>query len=222
MRISVRSNIDQVLGFTAKLHPQYRFAVAKALTDTAKAVGGGLPGEMTRVLDRPSAFTKSGVFVKPARKDALQATVGFKAKQAAYLSWQVDGGVREPSRSALRLPSNVALNEFGNLPSGLIRQLIARARAGRRATKRQASRFGVSKDLDLFYGEPGDGRPAGIYKRVATSSTRHQLVPVVVFPKQGARYSARFDFFGFCESRASGMLERNLRAGWARALGTAR
>ena len=215
MRISARSNIDDVLGFTSRLHPQYRFAVAKALTDTVKAVQAVLPGEMTRVLDRPSAFTRNGVFVKPARKDVLRATVGFKPKQAAYLSWQVEGGMREPDRVALRLPSVVALNESGNIPSGLIRQLIARAKAGRRATKRQAGRFGVSQDLDLFYGEPGDGRPAGIYKRVVISATRHQLVPIVVFPKREARYRVRLDFYGYASLIVERSIATRLAGAWA-------
>ena len=222
MRLKVRSNIDQVLGFTSRLHPQFRFAAAKALTDTVKGISAATPGELTRALDRPSQFTRSGLFVKPARKDALQAAVGFKPKQAAYLGWQVDGGTRQPTRSALRLPGDVTLNEYGNLPAGLIRQLIARAKAGRRATKRQAARFGVSQEVDLFYGEPGDGRPAGIYKRVAISSTRHQLVPLVLFPKRGARYEQRLDFYGFAGRLASASLDNNLRRAWRQAISTAR
>lgn len=222
MRLSVTSNINEVLGFTKRLHPQYRFAVAKALTDEVRAIARTLPGELSTALDRPSAFTTRGTFTSSARKDSLSASVGFKDRQAAYLSWQVDGGSRLPNRQALRLPSVVSLNEFGNIPTGLIRQLIARAQQGKRATKTQARRFGVSQQLDLFYGEPGDGRPAGIYKRVALSSTRHQLVPIIVFPKQPARYSRRFDFYGIARRHVDRHMGPALDQAWSRAIATAR
>jgi hypothetical protein len=222
MRFSARSNIDDVLGFTRRLHPQFQFAVATALTREAKAVEKLLPGELASALDRPSAFTSRGTFVQAARKTDLVSVVGFKDKQASYLKWQVQGGTRAPKRQALRLPSVVQLNDQGNLPPGLIRQLIARAQAGKRATRTQSRRFGVSQGLDLFYGEPGDGRPAGIYKRVAVSSTRHQLVPIVVFPKQSATYEKRFDFYGIAGRHAATHMPNHLRDAWAYAKATAK
>jgi len=212
MRISVRSNIDEVLGFTKALHPQYRFAVAMALTAVVGDVRNELPGDLTRVLDRPTRFTTTGIFITPARKDKLQAVVGIKDKQASYLHWQVAGGSRSPTRRALRLPGAVQTNEYGNLPQGLIRQLIARAQAGRRATKTQARRFGVSQELDLFYGEPDDGRPPGIYKRAGV--TTHQLVPLVLFPKRDARYAAKLDLYGFTYRKVSRSISGKLLSAW--------
>lgn len=64
--------------------------------------------------------------------------VGVKDRQAQYLACQGEGGTRAPARQALRLPSVVDRNESGNLPAGLIRQLVARAGAGRRAPGRQS------------------------------------------------------------------------------------
>ena len=222
MRISVTSNIREVLGWTADLHPQTRFAVARSLTDVAKLVQQATPLELDRVLDRPTPFTRGGTFVTPARKDTLQSVIGFKDQQAAYMAYQVDGGVRPPKNKALRLPAVVQLNAFGNLPAGAIAQLIARARTGKRVTKRQSERFGVSRELDLFYGEPGDGRPAGIYKRVVISSTEHRLVPVVVFPRRPARYARRFDFYAFAEGVVDREFDRILAANWRAAVETAR
>jgi len=117
----------------------------------------------------------------------------------------------------------VQLNQYGNIPAGLIRQLVARAKAGKRATKTQARRFGVSQQLDLFYGEPGDGRPAGIYKRIVISSTRHQLVPIVVFPKQSARYTTKpFDFYAFSQRITLREFGPALDRAWRLALATAK
>ena len=142
--LSVKSNIEQVLSFTERLHRQFPFAVAAALTDSVKAAQGAMPAELEQDLDEPTPFTKGGFYVTPARKDNLVAEVGAKRVQAEYLRYQAEGGVRQPKRKALRLPTAVELNAYGNLPAGTIKQLIARAKAGKRATKGQARRFGVS------------------------------------------------------------------------------
>lgn len=219
---SVRDNVREVLSFTDRLSAQYEFAVASALTATVKSVAGVMPAEAEKALDDPTPFTQAAYFIQPARKERLVATVGVKARQAEYLAYQVEGGERAPRRKALRLPADVPLDQHGNLPPGLIRQLVNRARQGKRATKSQARRFGVSQLVDLFYGEPGDGRPAGVYKRVVVSSTEHRLIPVVVFPKQSARYDKRLDFHGKARRVVVAEFEQHLRHAWARAKATAR
>lgn len=223
MRVDLSSNMREVVGGIARLHPQFNFAAAKALTDTVRIVQGAMPSIVESVFKGGAVdFTKRGFYIQPARKDNLQASVGVKDKQAEFLQYQVEGGTRAPKRQALRLPSVVQLTTQGNLPAGLIKSLIARARAGKRATASQARRFGVSQQVDLFYGEPGDGRPAGIYKRVA-NGTRHQLVPMIVFPKRNARYAERrFDFYGEAERRVQREFEPALDRAWAFALATAK
>ena len=216
------SNLGAVISDAQRLHPQFRFAAAVALTRAVRNARESMPAEVGRVFDRPSMFTSSGFFMTPARKDALQATVGVKDRQAQYLHWQVEGGARAPARQALRLPAVVQLDAHGNLPVGLIRSLVQRARAGKRATRTQARKFGLSQQLDLFYGEPGDGRPAGIYKRVALSATRQQLVPVVVFPKRAARYERRFDFHAAAEREVVRTFPAELDRAWREAVASAR
>lgn len=201
---------------------QLPYACARALTDTARAVADAMPAEMQQDLDRPTQFTQRAMYVTPARKDNLEAVAGIKDAQAKYLGYQIEGGERMPSRRALRLPANVQLDAFGNLPAGLIRQLIARAKAGKRTTKGQAKKSGVSQALDLFYGEPPDGRPAGIYKRVVLGPGRHQLVPIVVFPKRGATYRPRFKFEEAAHRVADAEFPLALDRWWTRAKATAR
>lgn len=214
MRIDLSSNLREVIPVMDRLlSDQVPFAVAKTLTDVAKAVADEMPKAVEQDLDKPTPFTRQGFYMQGARKDHLQAVVGVKDRQATYLRYQIEGGERQPQRKALRLPAQVQLDAFGNMPKGLVRQLIARAKAGRRATKAQASRFGVSQHLDLFYGEPGDGRPAGIYKRVVIGPTQHQLVPVIVFPSRSAHYEPRFDF----ERRALQVVGREFPRAWDRA-----
>lgn len=222
MRVDVSSNIDRVMGQARQLHPQFRFACAKALTDTVVVVRDAMPNEAAGVFDRPTAFTRQGFYMQRATKDTLQASAGVKDRQAQYLSYQVEGGERAPARKALRLPGEVELNEFGNMPAGLVRKLIERAKAGKRATKGQSRKFGVSSKVDLFYGEPGDGRPAGIYKRVAVSATEHRLVPVVVMPKQTAKYEPRFEFYAIAQRITLQTFEPALDKAWAQALASAK
>lgn len=222
MKLNLTHNLSGGLGFIDRLNPQYRFAVAKALTDTARIVQRLMPAEVERDLDAPTSFTKRGFYATAARKDTLESVVGVKNQQAEYLYFQIEGGSRAPKKKALRLPSVVQLNPYGNVPPGLIRQLVVRAKAGRRATKSQARRFGVSQAIDLFYGEPGDGRPAGIYKRVVLRSTRQQLVPVIVFPKQHAKYEKRFAFHDHAKRIALREFGPALDRTWKLALATAR
>lgn len=222
MRIDLTSNVEAVLADSRRLPSQFQFACAKALTDTVRLVQAAMPGHLDSSLDRPTQFTKAGFYIQPARKDSLTAAVGVKDRQAQYLAYQVEGGTRTPARQALRLPSVVDLNESGNLPAGLIRQLVARARAGRGTTKRQAQRYGISSAANLFYGEPGDGRPAGLYTRVRLGPDREQLMPIVVFPKQPARYEPRFDFYGQAQRIVEREFDGALVRAWQHALATAR
>jgi hypothetical protein len=194
MRLDVRTDIE---GAIRKLQAAARdhvpFAVARALTDCALAVQDGTGEILRRSLESPTPFTtdRRGMFVQRADKRRLVATVGFKPRQSAYLKYQIDGGTRQPTRKALRLPSEQPLNEFGNLPSRTIQTLIARARQGKGVTKAQGRRLRLSSKTSIFYGDPGDGRPPGIYQRVPLpGNDANRLIPLIVFPQQVARYKA--------------------------------
>lgn len=219
--ISVKSNINEVLGWTARLSKQYEFAVASSLTAVVKQAQAAMPDAVEQDLDRPTRFTKQAFGISAARKDKLTASVFVKRLQAEYLAFQVYGGTRTPAKKALRLPAEVQLDAFGNMPKGLIKQLISRARINKRVTKTQSKRFGVSQGLDLFYGDPGNGRPPGIYKRIERGQ-RDQLVPIIVFPKQPAKYKRRFNFHAAARRVVVANYERTLLQAWARAKATAR
>lgn len=220
--IGYSSNLAEVIDLTNRRHQQFAFASAVALTRTIQGARGLMPALLASSFDKPTAFTARGFFVQRASKASLSASLGVMDKQAQYLQYQIDGGARAPKNKALRLPSVVKLDDAGNLPVGVIKQLIARAKAGKRATKRQASRFGVSQQLDLFYGDPGDGRPAGIYKRVQISETQRMLVPVIVMPQQSAHYERRFDFYEQVDRYVRAHLPAEHARAWGEALASAR
>jgi hypothetical protein len=184
---------------------QIPFAMSRALTDVAFKIRDATPAILERDLDRPTRFTtdtRRGMFVERAdrKKAVLEAVVGFKPLQSAYLKYQIEGGIRQPKRRALRLPSEQPLDAYGNLPAKTIQTLIAKANAkterGRRLTGKQSARLRVSSKVTIFYGDPGDGRPPGIYQRVPLpGSGDNRLVPLIVFPQQAARYEKRVRWY---------------------------
>jgi hypothetical protein len=120
------------------------FAAAKALTGTALAIQEREIHEMRDVFDRPTPYTLSGTYVKPATKSHLQAQVALKdfagkgIAAATYLAPQITGGTRRLKRfeRALRavghLPddyfivpgSGAKLDAYGNIqPSQLVQIL---------------------------------------------------------------------------------------------------
>lgn len=170
---------------------QVRFATAVALTRTAKKIQERMPDVMERELDKPTQFTKRGMFVKPARKDNLTAVVGFRDIQAKYLRFQIEGGSRQPRSAGIKLPGNVELNSFGNIPRGLIKRLKAAAQNGTLGAAIAKRTGGAAKGAKLFLGKPkGKGNlPMGIWRREAG-----KLTPVILFVDQPVRYRKRFNF----------------------------
>ncbi|MGT2507900.1 hypothetical protein [Cupriavidus basilensis] len=128
LTFSVKHNIADVkktLDDVAK--KQLPFAIAKGLTLTAKAVGGKLTEALPRQLDKPTPFTMRAFGTTSATKARLLATVFIKPDQWKYLKFQVDGGERRPAKRAVLVPEGVRLNQYGNMPKGAIRKLLARA-----------------------------------------------------------------------------------------------
>lgn len=200
---------------------QADYAAAVALTRTAKEAAMALNDELPKYLDNPTRFTRQAFTIRAANKHTLRAVVLAKDAQAASLRYQVAGGVRAPKRKAQRLPSEIKLDQFGNLPRGEITRLIALAKAGKRLTKARGRKLGISSKLDLFYGDPGHGKPPGIYKRVANGN-QHVLVPLIVFPAVPAKYKPRFPMREIVQRVVDRRFEAHFREAWAQAVKTAR
>lgn len=201
MKVTIQSNVQEALARFKGLEKQVGFAASRALNDTGQEVRKGIPPVLKQQLDKPTPFTASegATYIQRATKDKLEAGVFFKDKQAEYMRLQIDGGVR-PSlkRGGPRLPSAVQVDDFGNIPRGLIAKLKAVARKESKLGKVKSRRIRVSAKLELFYGDPKEagGRkdmPLGIYKIVRLSAGRSQLVPLIVFPDTPLTYRKRVD-----------------------------
>lgn len=233
MQINVSTNIDEVkrqLGAQAK---QVNYAAAVALTRTAAKVRQALPAELERVLDRPTPFTKSGTFIKAARKDNLVAEVAFKPVQAKYLRLQAEGGTYEPRAAGIRLPGNIELNPFGNIPRGLITKLKAASQNGKLSAA-IVKRLGVTvtrrkgaAPIQLFYGIPQgkgwEGAPVGIWRRMpGTGGGPGKLIPVIVFGDKPAKYKKRLDLEAFALPIVDRTFGPEFQTALTQALATAR
>lgn len=226
MQIDVKLNTEQVARELGVAVRQVRFAAAVALTRTAKDVQRVMPAQLAQDLDKPTAFTTKGTFVRSARRDTLVSAVGFKDAQSKYMQYQVEGGVYKPPAAGIRLPGNVQLNAFGNIPRGLVSKLKAAARdgsLGKAVAKRlnaAGNRRKGAAPIQLFYGQPRGARwrdaPVGIWRRIPPSTPGGvgKLVPVILFEDTPAQYEQIFDFEGLARK----VVQQNIQQNFDRAL----
>lgn len=232
MQIDLTSNLAQVQAAIAQYGRQASFAVSQALNRTAKDLQQAIPRELDRVLDNPTPFTtRNSTYLQPAKRDNLEAVVGFKDRQSKYLRFQAAGGRRMPGPGGIKLPGNIQLDGFGNIPKGTIKRLKAAAESGRLGGA-LARRINVSgrrrgaPPIELFYGIPQGRRNAqmGIWRREpsATPGGRSKLVPVIIFTRTPADYRARFDFVGLARTTLNAKFAGHFSTTLAAALASAR
>jgi hypothetical protein len=233
MDIRVNVDLPALRRMFSGLERQVDFATAQALTATAKNVQAAIPSGLEQALDKPTPFTKgaeegprASTFIRAARRNKLVAEVVFKGRQAEYLRYQVEGGERKPNRKALRLPADIALDAYGNIPRGTIAKLLAVARREQRLAKRTSRTIRVSRDVEIFYGDPTEvglpDSPPGIYKRVRLPDGRGRLIPLIVFPQTTATYRKRVDLQAIAQPAVDRNFQRNLVNALREALRTAR
>ena len=220
-------------GLSRMIERQARYAVAVALTRTAQDVRAAIPAALDQVFDRPTTFTKQGTYLKAARRDTLVAEVGFRTIQARYLRLQAEGGVYMPREQGIKLPGNIQLNAFGNIPRGTIAKLKAAADNGQLSAalaKRlnvQGNRRKGAKPLQLFFGVPrGRGwedAPLGIWRRVpGVGNEPGKLIPVIVFEDTPAKFRKRLDLGEIAKPVVARRWQANLAQAMANAMRTAR
>jgi hypothetical protein len=234
LNINVTHNFKQVSRAIGAIGKQARFAAAVALTRTAQDLQRQIPAELDKVLDNPTPFTKRGTYLVAAKRDNLRAEVGFRPVQARYMALQIEGGTVQPGAAGIKLPGNIQLNAFGNIPRGTIARLKAAAKSGtlgpaiaKRLNAGGNRRKGAAP-IQLFYGQPtGSGwedAPVGIWRRIppTTPGGKGKLVPVIVFEDRPARYRQRFNFRALADRTVAARFPAHFQAELRKALATAR
>lgn len=194
MSVDTRALERRLSGLASKQVP---FAAALAINEVAGEIREAEPQGLSRDLDRPTPFTKKGMFVARATKRRLVGVVGFKRIQAEYLEAQATGGTRRPKRRAIVVPVGVRLNKYGNMPrKSLVRAL---AKPG------------------TFSGKVNG--VAGIYQKKRTKKGGVKLLAVY---KSSVRYKPRLKFQPRARDLASRRIAPAITKHLRRAVQTAR
>lgn len=195
--MSVKSDIAAVVErMDRTVWKQVPFATAKALTDTAKDVQRELNTAIDQAFDRPVPFTQKAIGMTFANKATLTSRVFVKDIQAAYLGLQISGGTRTPKGRALVIPGSLLpLNQYGNIPKGKVKALLARS--------------------DVFSGTVRG--VAGLWQRQKKGSPK-----LLILWEPKAEYRKRFPFLDVSKREVERKLLPNFRAAIAAAIATAR
>lgn len=251
MLIGVRANIDEMLSAASALErEQMPFATALALTRTAQYAKAELVSLMDVVFDRPTPFTKGALYIVPATKQRLTATVKVKdeaAKGNPAVRWlmpEIFGGTRNMKGFEALLMRNgllprgwyavpaigAPLDGYGNVPGNVITKILSQLQASRDSTanesadvrRRRNRRQQQGRYFAVIPGRaPRNKLPPGIYERFGT--TQHaKVVPVFVFTSKAPHYQKRYDFYGVGERIARERFPTEFRAAMKVALESAR
>jgi hypothetical protein len=208
--INVRGIAAMVSNFNEFTASQAPFAMAKALTDTAKMAQVSVTEHINVAFDRPTAFTKRAMAFTPANKATLKANVYVKEMQASYLVTEMEGGARgfksfeekfaTGTGAKVALPGRgIELNQYGNISKAKILRIA-----------RDVNTSGKSKRF--FTGKPvGHAMPSGIYARVNNNT---QITPLIVFAT-AAVYQKRFRFSEVVNETVDAKFVSNLESAWA-------
>ena len=234
---------DRALSAFKQDDKQARFAGFRALNIVSRQALTDQKREMNRVFDRPTRFILNAVRVSQfARRDRLETKTGFKDTFASIrfdpiadtLQPHIDGGLRRPKRSEIRLrrfgilkqneflvPSRTApLDRFGNIRRGVMQKILSdlgsfsdRGFDGNRKgnAKRQYVFGRVGQTKGIF-------RVAGGISRASVN--RWSLVFLIV--SRTPRYRARYDFFSVAEKGLERRIIPEFERQFAEALRTAR
>ena len=184
--ITVKVDVRKALaGIDALQTRQVPFALALALTRTARSLAREVAQVMPSELDRPRPSTRRATRVEPATKERLQATMRFTepgegVPAAQFLGPNITGGLAALKRSEIMLqaagilpaglvtiPGAAArLDAYGNMSRGQIVSILSYFRTfGRTALnsgRMNRARRGSRGRFKYFVARPGDRLPAGI------------------------------------------------------------
>jgi len=229
--VKIDVDADNMLGrqFSAIERQNLPFAIVQACNATAFEIRETWKRAAPRVFDRPAPLTVNAAMYRKATKQKLYAEIFLRDEAAKgnapakYLQAQVEGGARRPKgmerllTSAEIMPRDMfavagkgaPLDQYGNVKSGQVRQIISQMRASleagytsnetdegkARRLKRQRKRGGGGS---YFVVKQRRGRLLpGIYERV-TFGFGSAVRSIFIFTKN-ASYQPRYNIFGMAQ-----------------------
>lgn len=229
--LEIKTNTDAVLKLLEELpRNQIPFATALALTRTAQKVHEEIKRKLPSIYDRPTPWTVGGMYVKPARKNALSASVKFKDRSEAtkglpaaeYLQPSVYGVARKPKaferllQRAGVLPSgwyavpskHVALDSYGNVPRGTVTKILSQLQASRDSAQNERASVRRKRNRRQMYGRYFLAYPSREITRHLTPGIYERIGggmavrPVFLFVDKPPVYRQQFRFFVEAETIA--------------------
>ena len=128
MNVSISSDIDKAIQrFQAVCDPsQFQFAVAKALTETAREVQAEVRANLPKRFTIRRDWVVRGIMVKNATKQNLEAVVYSRDK---FMNLQEFGGPKDPRGNYLAVPTSMVRRT----PRDMIRKADRPAQLGDKA-----------------------------------------------------------------------------------------
>lgn len=230
-------DVSNLMNRMAAYSDQFPYAVAVALTKTAKDAQAEVKRQLPVVFNNPTRYTLNSTYITPAKKaDAVpSAEVFFKTDAVRgtpavkYIFPEVYGGQRYVKRfeRALQLAGilpkgmvtvpgkGTSLDRYGNLSAGLINAMLSQLKANsdqyQNATDSKRSRRTRKVRGEFFVARPGSHLPEGIYLR--SGSKLKSFVLFVASPT----YKKRLPF----ESIIRGVFDERIGPNFDDALGRA-
>ncbi len=230
--VRIEVDADNLLGrtFTDLERQNLPFAVVQACNATAFEIRETWKRTAPRVFDRPTSLTINAAQYKKATKQKLYAEVFLRDEAAKgtppakYLLPQVEGGTRRLKgverllQSAQVMPvgmfavpgQGAPLDQYGNVKSGQVRQIISQLKAGDQFLGSQSNMTGASRERRLKRERKRGGgghyfalnqsrgklRP-GIYERI-TTGFGSAVRSIFVFTRH-VSYRPRYDIFALAQ-----------------------
>ena len=127
MQIKIEDNIKQFTKGLDKVAKQKLPQITRsAVNNTLFGLRKEMMKQTVKKLDRPTRFTQNAFHVNRMKGKMLSGSLVIKDTQASYLTYAIDGGLRDESK-LLPIPykPNARLNKFGNIigkRTGLIKK----------------------------------------------------------------------------------------------------
>jgi hypothetical protein len=219
-----------------------RFAIAQAMTDSAKEAQAHLKAVTPRFVDRPTPFTTNSTYVRFANPSRLTAEVGFRGSGAPnpsgkYLTPIARGGDRSNTRAegVLRRGGVIKPNQYivplpafrgdpyGNVPRGTYTMLLSQLKAfsgdlgylnASGSARSRRKRETAGRFFVVRSQKLGEG-PKGIFYR-APDGDRIELAFAVL--DDAPNYERRFPINRILNDEYANAYSRNIQTSLAREL----
>ena len=248
LKIDVRlEGVQQVMAMLNRRRDQIPFAIASALTKTAKAVMDEQQRLLPAELDRPKPSSVGAMAIETATKVNLQAAVKFKKRGEGvpaeeFLRHNISGGRRGMKRSEIMLRSagilpeglytipgkEAKLDAYGNMSRGQIVSILSFFRTfgatrlnSKRMNATDKSRARRAKNKTDYFFVPVADRRLRLHPGIWQRQGDNNLAPVLMFVRPG-QHKKMIKFHETARRVVDRDFNRLFDQAFANAVGTAR